>query len=156
MASRSATARQPLKWTQAQAPREARARPGRRRPAIAQAARYIARLLLRAEVRGGWDDPTSGEFSRGLGIDNEKAFVTSVNLLHMGQLPGRGVVGHLLRRRGSPLSDHDIRSALAALKGTELEQQILAEAHAAAAVRAEQVRASSGLDQLPADIAPMP
>jgi hypothetical protein len=58
-----------------------------------------------------------------------------------GRLPGLPVIGRFMRKRGNALSVHEIRTALSALKGTDLERAVLAEARQWAADQAEQVRA---------------
>jgi hypothetical protein len=66
------------------------------------------------------------------------------NMAH-GELPGRELVYAFLARHGNALSANEVRAALTALKGTDFEQNVLAEAAAWAeaevdAILAEQAR----------------
>jgi hypothetical protein len=91
----------------------------------------------------------SGQMSRGRHlslVDSEKSYRAAIAGLEKGELPGHAVIGRFMEAHGKPLSEREVRAALAALKGTDLERDVLKEAAAwaadqAAAVRAEQVRA---------------
>jgi hypothetical protein len=117
--------------------------------AVAQAAKFIARELLKAEALGGWEWLTSGHLSRGSifsFVDSEKSYRAAIAGLEKGELPGHSVIGRFMEAHGQPLSEREVRAALAAHKGTELERDVLKEAAAwaaeqAKAVRAEQARA---------------
>ena len=112
--------------------------------AVAQAARFIARELLKAEALGGWEWLCAGEITRGnpaFGLlDNEQSYHAAIKGLRAGELPGREVVGRFLQRHGNALSQQEVRNALDALRSTELEQSALNDAAQWAAAAAEEMR----------------
>jgi hypothetical protein len=102
--------------------------------AVAQACRYLARELLKAEALGGWQWILAGEISR-LNklrdvLETRASYRNAIDELLGGCLPGHVVVTRFLARHGNALSEHEIRSALAALKGTDVGDALAAEAAA--------------------------
>jgi hypothetical protein len=113
--------------------------------AVGQAAKYIARELLKAEALGGWQWICAGHLSRrNIAkelFDGQQSYRRAIDDIAAGALPGHQVVSRFLAEHGNPLSEREVRAALAALKGTDLEREVLAEAREWAANEAEKVRA---------------
>jgi hypothetical protein len=74
-------------------------------------------------------------------VDSEKSYRAAIASLEKDELPGHAVVGRFMEAHGKPLSEREVRAALAALKGTDLERDVLKEAAAWAAAQAAAVRA---------------
>jgi hypothetical protein len=102
--------------------------------AVAQNAKYIARELLKAEALGGFQWIRAGQMSQSSDsfdfIESEPIYRQVIADIKAGELPGHRTIVKFLAAHGTPLSEREVKSALIALKGTDLEQSTLAEAHA--------------------------
>jgi ParB-like chromosome segregation protein Spo0J len=112
--------------------------------AVAQSARFVARELLKAEALGGWEWICAGEITspnllKEL-MGDIRTYRSAIEVLRAGELPGREIVGRFLERHGNALSGNEVRTALEALKGTDLAQAAMAEAATWAAAAAEELR----------------
>lgn len=74
-------------------------------------------------------------------IGSEEAYRAELELLHRGELPSAGLIHRFVAEHGNALSDKEIRNARDALRGTELERAVMADAAKHAAERAQQARA---------------
>jgi hypothetical protein len=104
--------------------------------------------LLKADALGGWRWICAEEIFKANPLkdllSDLRAYSAAIEAVRAGELPGMSLVERFMERRGDALSRHEVRSALAALKGTDLERAVLADA---AAWAAEEAAAIGGWEE---------